>query len=558
MSTFRSYRQVNNTVNFQTGSLNLTLWDGNWLFGCTGPTFFPPNNLVPCPLGATGFLTSSAVIIPNPYQEIFSVIPAVLIEPGQPQAVQLYAAPPSKLPRPLANFADASFFIWYDLRTNGIQQYPITRYAFSRPYASRSSMDSEVVTGLYQWLAPRLVPERQTGNLIPPVGINVTYAPIPEGSLKQNNVTQGMRFTNTQWSEDGYVELDPRLPGRISWEGNNPDRVYPSTDQLFFSVLVPEDPADPLSPIADDPNPDNGGGEWVAFPFFNVSSRSILLPTALDKYFTLPPGFLPPPYEGLGAIERPFSFGRTLIARLTLQRNLYSNAIARDTSRRDFELPIRFTNTYAGFVQQFFGGNATPVSVRGEDADPDGDGFTNFQEWQQGTNPNIANLAPDTVPPANFPAFEDFQRQYWVPDFVFDIDLGISLPEFPPTSAPGADPDGDGLTNEEEWLAGTNPIVPNPVDPDPDGLLFVAADGARSAGNTEGYWFMAYPKVAFHSSSIKYDVEHSKDMKTWAPIKNDDLVWTVVNDISADNIVIRSRSANIGEGGFFRLKTTRN
>jgi hypothetical protein len=552
-STFRAYRQIRNETTFLGGSLDLTVWDGNWLYGCTGPAFFPPSDIPPCPLGATGFLTTASAIIPDPYQEIFSVVPAALIEPSKPQDIQLYAAPPSKLPRPLGLFTDGSFFIWYNLQTAQIREYPITRYSFNRTYTSRSSMDSEVVPGLYQFLAPRLVPDRQTGIAPPPLGISVTHAPIPEGYLKQNNVFQGIRFTGLTWSPEGFAEFDPRLPGRISWEGNNPDRIYPGSDQLFFSVLAPADEEDPLSPIAEHPDPEFGG-EYTLFPFFSVGSRQILLPTVLDKFYNLPPGFLPPPYDP-AVTSRPFSFGRTVIARLSLRRNLASNNISRDTSGRDYELPIRFTNTFPGFVQQYFGGTGVVDADRAPGADPDGDGQTNFEEWLQSTNPRVANTPPaDPLPPLRFPNYEDFRREYWFPIFP-----GFPDPPFyPAASNPDQDPDGDGLTNEEEWTLGTHPLRPNPVDPDIATLQFVPTSGVRSAGGTEGYWYLAFPKLAFHSSALSYQVEYSKDLINWSPVKSDDPIWTVVNDISADNIVVRSKSAALDEGGYFRLKTTYN
>jgi len=552
-STFRSYRQVRNVSNFQEGALNISLWDGNAIWGCTGPAFFPPSDIPPCPLGATGFITTSAAVIPNPYREFFSVIPAALIEPSKPQDVQLYAAPPSKLPRPLGQFIDSSFFIWYNLQTAQIREYPITRYNISRTYATRTAMDNEVVPGVYQFLAPRLIPDRQSTYVPPPLGISVTYAAIPEGYLKQNNVFQGIRFTNITWSADGYAEIDPRLPGRISWEGNNADRIYPAADQLFFSVLAPVDEEDPLSEIAAHPDP-TFGGEYTLFPFFSVGARRILLPTAFDKYYTLPPGFLPPPYAP-AVTSRPFSFGRSVVGRLTLQRNLYSNNIARDVSSRIYELPIRFTNTFAGFTQQFFGGTGTPDAQRGPNADPDGDGQTNFEEWLQGTNPIVANPPPTAAPPPlRFPNYEDFRREYWFP--IYPPPFFIAA--FDPDSEPGQDPDGDGLTNEEEWMLGTNPLRPNPVDPGVTTLQFVSNGDTRADNSANGYWYLAFPKLAFHSASLIYQVEFSTDMKTWGPIQETDPVWTVVNDISADNIVVRSKSAQIGAGGFFRLKTTQN
>ncbi len=482
-TTHRQYRHIPAGVQFLEGELALTLWDGNAVWGCTDNFFFPPSTQPPCPLGATGFVTTSAEIITDPYREFFAVNPATLIEPRQPQDLKLYAAPYSQLPRPIGAFTDRSYFIWYNIRTGNIREHPVTRYGFSRPYTSRSAMDQEVVPGVYQWQAPRLVADRFSGSNTPlqPVGLSVTYAPIPEGYAKVVNVNMGFRFVNVSWSEDGYAQLDPRLPSRIRWEGNNQDRVFPNTDRMYFAMLIPETPGDPLSPIL--PDPDAAGGEAVAFPFFDVGNLSrILLPTALDKEYVLPPGFLPPPVDP----TRPFDFGRELIARVTLQRDLPTTSITRDTSSRDYELPVRFTNTFAGFVQQWFG------TTGASDAD----------------------------------------------------------------RAPGADPDGDGRTNFEEWTQGTNPLVPDEEPVEPDAMpQFVRAGGAtRSGVAEEDHWYLAFSKLAYHDSTLKYQVEISSDLKQWAPIKANDASWQVIDDIASDKLVVRSRtSSQPPQQTFFRL-----
>lgn len=384
-STQRGYRQLSNTVTqFTGGSLNVVLWDGNYFFGCTAPFFFPPSVIPPCPLGATGYVTTSAALVPNPYQEVVSVIPARAIEPFRPQDVKLYSAPPSTLPRNLT-FIDGGIIVWYNLQTNNIAQNRISRYAMRRTYATRGSMDSEVVPGVYQFVAPGLS-FTTTGappTSYPVVGLSVTHTPIPEGYAKLGNIGQGLRFTNLTLSPDGYAELDPRLPQTIRWEGNNPDKVYMGSDALYFSMLQPETDGDRLSPILLDAE----GGESVVFPFFNVGGQRIRLTTPLDSFFTLPPGFLPPPDDP----TRPFFFGREVIARVTLQRSLQTTAVSYDVSRRDYELPIRFVDTFEGFIAQFFNGTGYPPSARLADADPDGDGFTNFEEWVNKTNPLVAD-----------------------------------------------------------------------------------------------------------------------------------------------------------------------
>ena len=68
--------------------------------------------------------------------------------------------------------------------------------------------------------------------------------------------------------------------------------------------------------------------------------------------------------------------------------------------------------------------------------DPDGDGLTNFQEYELGTNPLVTDSDGDNMP------------DKWEVDYEFD-----------PTDASnrGLDPDEDGLLNFQEYSEGTNP-----------------------------------------------------------------------------------------------------
>ena len=84
------------------------------------------------------------------------------------------------------------------------------------------------------------------------------------------------------------------------------------------------------------------------------------------------------------------------------------------------------------------------------DADPDGDGLTNLQEFEIGTDPT---------------SWKDSDGDL-LPD---DWEIYYGLDPFDPTGDNGADgdPDGDGLTNLQEYIHGTNPMV---ADTDGDGV----------------------------------------------------------------------------------------
>ena len=76
---------------------------------------------------------------------------------------------------------------------------------------------------------------------------------------------------------------------------------------------------------------------------------------------------------------------------------------------------------------------------QGANGDPDGDGFTNLQEYNEGTNPAYSASNPNDSDADGLP--DAWEEQYFG-----------SV-----TQSPGGDADGDGFSNLQELQAGTNP-----------------------------------------------------------------------------------------------------
>ena len=112
-----------------------------------------------------------------------------------------------------------------------------------------------------------------------------------------------------------------------------------------------------------------------------------------------------------------------------------------------------------------------PAGDHGAAGDPDNDGLTNLQEWTAGTHPNNPDTDGDGLPdgwevnnntnPTNSDSDNDGLTDGW--------EVQYALNPLDPAGDNGAagDPDNDGLTNQQEWTAGTHPNNP---DTDGDSL----------------------------------------------------------------------------------------
>jgi len=95
-------------------------------------------------------------------------------------------------------------------------------------------------------------------------------------------------------------------------------------------------------------------------------------------------------------------------------------------------------------------------------ADPDGDGLTNLQEYQNGTDPNNSDTDGDGL-------LDGWEITYGTNALLADAD---------------ADPDSDGLTNAQEYAAGT---APGQSDTDGDGVSDSAELNTTHTSPTDYY-----------------------------------------------------------------------
>lgn len=382
---------------YEGGAWNIIVADGAiGILGCSanGGMFYTTPNIF-CPSGTTALVTvgdadGDGIRDSGLYFSMIQPIPARNIEPFQTGLVELFSGPPSDLPRPLGSFnwVDNSIVIFYDLindPVNGVG-YELSRYQSSRPYlpSELERHRDEIVPGSYIFNFPALGSNEENPRdfaMNAPHREMVEAFPGPGGrSVVSGGVSVGNDFrtiNDDRWS-NGVMEIDPRLVFDFEWVGFNA-QTFLGGDRIFFSVRDRETDKILFPPIPDviPPNPE--------LPQL-IGSSTLGIPTGYE----LGPDFFAPNQEFLIELE--------------FRRNLQSGNTF-DISSRFFRWDVDLIDTYDGFQRVTFP-PASDQKLIEPDADYDGDGFTNLEEF--GLQTDV--LDPASVPNPT-PVLDDFTQQ---------------------------------------------------------------------------------------------------------------------------------------------------
>lgn len=400
LSSNITYRQTKKgTVAFRGGDFDVRVRDGNGIYvsGCYDSQYWPPNPLIACSGGSTGqVIFGSPDDAFGPYFWFTDVIPAVAIEPREPELCLLKAAPASKLPRPDGGFKDSSYGLYYNLHVSPFRESVITRYDYNRTYSSKQlgKFQEEIVPGVYHYAFPRLKNSKLT------VPISPVIYPMAEGYTKKNNQKVGVKFTaNDRWTKAGFMELSYNKANVIKWSGFSPSAVFPGVDGLYFSMRFLSNPKDPLSDVTYT-NPDTGESPASFFPtFVNGADPRVRLTNPFVDSFTIPPVF---------------PGGSKAVIELELDRSFQTGFVTYDFSTRKFQIPVVIVDRYTDYAEMRFG--SLTKKYTGILDDYDKDGFNNLNEWILDSRAEDSTSIPEELLAENHPAeltITDYVPQYF-------------------------------------------------------------------------------------------------------------------------------------------------
>ena len=337
---------------------------------------------VPLPTDAFGILVADGSILGIANSTLATTTMATLVRSGSGSSVRVIGAPASAFQRPVG-FRDFSSQFYYfsdgGQTTGEFREYPLSLYQLKKEYLNPqdgNALEKSMVPGVYSVEFPTIVN--------PPYGkavAQVAHRVVPNGTLTIGSLKRptwlvrslkSFEEANTapveqQWV-DGKLKFDPYLPLSLTWDNLVSGGLATQADYIEVSFE------------------DDASGQ-ISYTFRVNASRSTLSTDLSNAMYGI--------YGTIRETLEDKTFPLKLNGHIVMQYFRYANGLSSaDLSSVTTRVPIEMYTSYASWRQELFAlGSENDDSISGPSADPDGDGLTNQQEFDQGTDPLVARLA---------------------------------------------------------------------------------------------------------------------------------------------------------------------
>ena len=304
--------------------------------------------------------------------------PARTVRPKTGGNVRMVGAPASNLQRPLA-FRDFStefyyFFVRPGQTVGEYLSFPLSLYHVRRDFPNPgdgNALETTLVPGEYTVEYPTIV-NAPTGKGF----VKTAHRLVPNGSLtvglkKPTWLIRTLASAESSTSPpvqqkwvNGRLKFDPYLPTTINWDPIAQNGLASGLD--FIDVYMEDDDT----------------GQQISFSYrLNATNSSLSFDnsSAMKLVYGDFPSFL-------GLPSPPLSVNASIVMKYNRYANGQSSA---DLSTVTVRVPVELTVTYPSWRNEWFPSEVLDNSISGPNADPDKDGLTNQQEFEQGSNPTV-------------------------------------------------------------------------------------------------------------------------------------------------------------------------
>ncbi|MEY4568719.1 MAG: hypothetical protein RLZZ398_158 [Verrucomicrobiota bacterium] len=329
---------------------------------------------------------------------LFSSTQATLVKNGSGSAVRVIAAPASEFVRPVP-FRDFSSLFYYYFKNPGQTtgtyiKYPLSLYTLQKDYPNPqdcNTLETTIVPGEYKVEFPTI--------LNAPLGksnASAFHRLVPNGSLtrslkkptwlirsltsieKENTLPVAQKWVN------GKLKFDSYLPLTLNWDNLVNGGLATGND--YIEVTIEDETLGQVSYT------------------FRVNAVTSSLDLSLIDATNLVYGTIAQRIAGADLNSDPTDPVRlarplheSIKGHIVMKYLRYANRQASaDLSSVTVRVPIEMAVTYNSWRKQLFPSNSTNDSISGPNADPDGDGLTNQQEFNQASDPKVATIVIDT------------------------------------------------------------------------------------------------------------------------------------------------------------------